>query len=69
MLAFDHDHTRKHSPSIKDMPIIYIKENKSIAKYLRQLSDMGENVSEYDSIWLYNEGHTEPRFPIYEYPI
>lgn len=68
LLAYDHDHTRRHSPIIKDMPTIYIKENKSIAEYLNQLADMGENISEYSSIWKYHIGQNEPRFALYEYP-
>ena len=47
---------------------MYIKENKSLAEYIRQLSDMGEKVSDYSSIWKYNTGKTEPRFALYEYP-
>ena len=50
------------------MKEIYIVENKSIAAYLRQLETMGENVKEYQSIWNYSSGVTEPRFSIYEYP-
>lgn len=68
ILAFDHDHTRRHSPVIKEMPIMYIKENKSIADYLSQLADMGEKISDYSSIWKYHTGQTEPRFTLYEYP-
>ena len=43
-------------------------ENKSVAAYLRQLKEMGEDVNEYRTIWNYCEGETEPRFSIYEYP-
>lgn len=68
VLAFDHDHTRKHSPAIDDMSVVYIKENKSIGEYLRQLQDMGEDLSHYETIWYYNCGHTESRFALYEYP-
>lgn len=68
LLEFDHDHTRKHSPVIKRFPKVYICENKSVGEYLRQLAQMGENCSEYRSIWQYTEGETEPRFPLYEYP-
>lgn len=67
VLAFEHDHTRRHSPVIRDMPIIYIKENKSIAEYLEQLVDIGEKISDYSSIWRYYTGQTEPRFTLYEY--
>ena len=68
ILAFTHDNTRCHSPVIKDMPIVYIKENKSLAEYMRQLSDMGERISDYSSLWKYTSGKTEPRFAFYEYP-
>lgn len=68
VLAFDHDHTRRHSPVIRHMPVVYIKENKSIAEYLLQLRDMGEDCNDYASIWHYTEGRTEPRFSLYEYP-
>lgn len=68
ILQFDHDSSRRHSPIIDLMGEVYIVENKSIAAYLRQLKEMGENVDEYRSIWKYREGTTEPRFSIYEYP-
>lgn len=68
ILKFDHDASRRHSPIINRMQEIYIVENKSIAAYLRQLETMGENVREYESIWNYTSGVTEPRFSIYEYP-
>ncbi len=68
ILKFDHDGSRRHSPVIDRMHEVYIVENKSIASYLRQLEEMGENVREYRSIWNYCEGTTEPRFSLYEYP-
>ncbi len=68
ILKFDHDAGRRHSPIIDRMGEVYIAENKSVAAYLRQLQDMGEDVREYISIWNYSEGVTEPRFSIYEYP-
>lgn len=68
ILKFDHDAGRRHSPIIDRMGEVYIAENKSVAAYLRQLQDMGEEVREYASIWNYSEGVTEPRFSIYEYP-
>lgn len=68
ILKFDHDASRHHSPIINQMPEIYIVENKSIAAYLRQLEVMGESIKEYQSIWNYSTGVTEPRFSIYEYP-
>lgn len=68
VLAFSHDHTRRHSPVIEHMPVVYIKENKSIAEYMRQLEAIGEKTKEYESIWAYNDGDTELRFPLYDYP-
>lgn len=68
ILRFDHDGSRKHSPIIDRMGEVYIVENKSIAAYLRQLQEMGEDVNEYQTIWQYSEGVTEPRFSLYEYP-
>ncbi len=35
---------------------------------MRQLSDMGERISDYSSLWKYTSGKTEPRFAFYEYP-
>ena len=68
VLEFDHDQTRSHSPIIHSMGKVIIIESKSISEYLRQLEDIGENISEYESIWGYSIGETEPRLPIYEYP-
>ncbi|MDR2970085.1 MAG: KamA family protein [Tannerellaceae bacterium] len=68
ILCFDHDAGRRHSPIINKMGKVFIVENKSIAAYLRQLEEMGEDPGEYMSIWNYCEGKTEPRFSLYEYP-
>ena len=68
ILRFEHDASRRHSPIIDRMKEIYIVENKSLAAYLRQLKEMGENIAEYASLWQYCEGATEARFPLYEYP-
>lgn len=68
ILRFDHDHTRTHSPIIHTMGQVIIIESKSISEYLRQLEEIGEDMSEYESIWGYSVGETEPRLPIYEYP-
>lgn len=68
ILKFDHDTGRRHSPIINKLGQVYIVENKSVAAYLRQLEEMGEDVKEYRSIWNYCEGKTEPRFSLYEYP-
>lgn len=68
ILEFDHDSTRKHSPIINEMGKIIIVESKSISEYLRQLEEIGEDISEYQGVWGYSLGETEPRMPIYEYP-
>jgi len=68
ILEFDHDATRRHSPIIHDMGRIVIIESKSISEYLQQLSDFGEDVSEYESLYGYSIGETENRLSIYYYP-
>ena len=68
ILEFDHDPTRIHSPIIHKMGKVIIIESKSIGEYLKQLEELGENAAEYESIWGYSLGETEPRIPIYEYP-
>jgi lysine 2,3-aminomutase len=68
ILEFDHDHTRSHSPIIKKLGKFVIVESKSIASYLEQVEDMGEDKKEYDSIWGYSIGETEQRPSLYEYP-
>ena len=68
ILKFDHDASRRHSPIIDQMGEVFIVENKSIAAYLRQLKEMGENLHDYTTIWNYCEGKTEPRFSLYDYP-
>ncbi|MDX2413584.1 MAG: KamA family protein [Bacteroidales bacterium] len=68
ILEFDHDSNRVHSPIIHLMGKVIIIESKSISEYLLQLEEMGENIREYESIWGYSLGETEPRMPVYEYP-
>ena len=68
ILEFELDHTRNHSPVLEQMDKVIIIESKSISEYLRQLEDIGEETSDYDSIWGYSIGETEPRIPLYEYP-
>ncbi len=68
ILEFDHDRTRRHSPIINEMGKVIIIESKSIAEYLQQLEEMGEAVQEYQGVYGYSLGETEPRMPIYEYP-
>jgi lysine 2,3-aminomutase len=68
ILEFELDHTRNHSPAMKNMDKVIIIESKSIIEYLEQLSDIGEDTKLYESIWGYSIGETEPRISIYEYP-
>jgi lysine 2,3-aminomutase len=68
ILEFDHDRTRAHSPVIDRQGKVVVIESKSIAEYLRQLDDMGEDVSDYEDVWGYSLGMTEPRSVLYEYP-
>lgn len=68
ILEFDHDQTRSHSPVVENIGKFIIAESKPINTYLEQLVDMGENREEYQSIWGYSIGETEPRTSIYEYP-
>jgi lysine 2,3-aminomutase len=68
ILEFDHDTTRVHSPIIEKMGKVTIIESKSIHDYLQQLDDMGEDVSEYSSIYGYSLSETESRNHIFEYP-
>jgi lysine 2,3-aminomutase len=68
ILEFDHDPTRNHSPVIEKMGKVIIIEPKAVAAYLRQLDELGEDVSEYADVWGYSLGVTEPRASLYEYP-
>ncbi|MHA7109724.1 KamA family radical SAM protein [Sunxiuqinia elliptica] len=68
ILRFEHDPTRRHSPIINKMGKVIIIESKSISEYLAQLESMGEDIREYEGIYGYSIGETEPRMPIYEYP-
>jgi lysine 2,3-aminomutase len=68
ILEFDHDKNRWHSPIIDKLGKIVIVESKPVGEYLSQLEDMGEDIEEYQSIWGYSIGETEPRFPLFEYP-
>ncbi len=68
ILEFELDHTRKHSPLMKQMDKVIIIESKSLSEYLRQLEDIGEDMLDYESIWGYSIGETEQRIPIYDYP-
>lgn len=68
ILEFSHDPTRNHSPIIHQMGKVIIIESKAIRKYLEQLQEMGEDISEYNDLYGYSIGETEERMPVYEYP-
>ena len=68
ILEFDHDRTRRHSPIIESLGKMVIIESKSISEYLTHLEELGEDLNEYQDIWGYSLGETEPRMPVYEYP-
>lgn len=68
ILRFNHDPNRTHSPIIKNIKNLNIIESKSVAAYLRQLVEFGENISNYGGIYGYSMGATEKRMPIYQYP-
>ena len=68
ILEFDHDETRRHSPIIAKMGKVIIIESKSIHEYLMQLEELGEDREDYQGLYGYSLGQTEPRSPVYEYP-
>ena len=47
---------------------VVIIESKTISAYLRQIRDMGEDISEYENIYCYSIGNTENRMGVFEYP-
>lgn len=68
ILEFDHDETRKHSPIIHKLGKVIIIESKSIHEYLTQLEELGEDREDYDGLFGYSLGQTEPRISLYDYP-
>lgn len=68
ILEFDHDPNRIHSPVVDQMGKVIIIESKSLAAYMRQLEEMGEDTDEYQTLYGYSIGATEKRFPLYSYP-
>ncbi len=68
ILEFEHDPTRRHSPIIEKMGPVVIIESKSVSEYLRQLDEIGEDIAEYEGIYGYSIGETDPRAPLFEYP-
>ena len=45
-----------------------VVESKTMRQYVRQLERIGEDPLEYDLVYGYSIGETEPRMSIYEYP-
>ncbi len=68
ILCFKYDKNRRHSPIVKNNEEVIIIESKSIAKYLRQLESMGQNIREYQSVWGYSLSETESLSAVYLYP-
>ncbi len=68
VLQFSHDATRRHSPAIDQMGKVVIVESKPIRAFMIQLAEMGEDISEYESLWGYSLGATEKRSSLYDYP-
>lgn len=68
ILEFEHDNSRSHSPIIQKMGQVVFIESKSITEYLEQIEEMGGDPNEYNSLFGYSIGYTEPRFALFEYP-
>ncbi len=68
ILEFEHDHSRSHSPAVNEHEKVVIIESKSIAKYLKQMEILGENINDYQTIWGYSMSKTETSAPVYHYP-
>lgn len=68
ILKFAYDKSRAHSPVVDHANELTVIESKSTAAYLRQLQSYGERVEDYESIWNYTLGYTEPRHTVFEYP-
>ena len=68
ILRFKYDKSRNHSPMIKTTGDVFIIESKPIARYLKQVESMGQNIREYQTIWGYSLNETEERSPVYQYP-
>jgi lysine 2,3-aminomutase len=68
ILEFDHDRTRAHSPIIDRMGKVIVIEPKSVGEYLAQLEELGERADDYQGIYGFSLGQTEPRMTCFEYP-
>ncbi len=68
ILEFEYDATRNHSPIIEKNEKFTVVESKTMLQYLGQLEWIGEDPEEYQQVFGYSIGETEPRMSIYEYP-
>ncbi|MBN2803467.1 MAG: KamA family protein, partial [Deltaproteobacteria bacterium] len=68
ILEFDHDKNRFHSPIIDQMGKLTFIESTSVAGYLKQLSEMGEDIDEYKGLFGYSMCVTEIQSPVFNYP-
>jgi lysine 2,3-aminomutase len=68
ILEFDHDRTRPHSPIIERMGKVIVIEPKSVGEYLAQLAELGERPDDYEGLYGFSLGQSEPRMPCFEYP-
>jgi len=68
ILEFDHDRTRAHSPIIDRMGKVIVIEPKSVGEFLAQLEELGERAEDYQGIYGFSLGQTEPRMSCFEYP-
>jgi lysine 2,3-aminomutase len=68
ILEFDYDHSRKHSPVIDQHHKVIIVESKPVGAYLQQVKNMGDDPTQYESIWGYSSGVSESLNPLFAYP-
>lgn len=68
ILEFEHDQTRNHSPIINKMGKVIIIESRSLTDYLNRLKEIGEDMKDYNNVWGYSMGATEPIMSVYQYP-
>lgn len=66
ILRFEHDHSRTHSPIINNTPEVFIVETKTIYDYLQQLDSIGEDITEYESIYGFSINLTEEKHKIFD---
>lgn len=67
ILMFSHDPTRHNSPVVSLSQKVYVIEPKSVAAYLRQMTEMGENIEEYKHVYDYSISITEAQSKLFTY--